>query len=115
MKIKKLTYQGGMIKWLSEVSSLRKIEFAWNEIPDNILKVLEETKIHEIGGTYGDERVGSPIQYDSLLIEYEDKLVSIIAFNIAIFMFKAEDPYIKRVFQVMAQFQILQRNLRKEK
>lgn len=113
MKIKKLTYQGGMINRLSEINSLEKIEFTENDIPDNILKVIEETKIVELGGKYGDERVGAPIQYDSLLIEYDDKSISIVSFNIAIFMFKAEDPYIKRVFQVMAQFQLLRSKSKK--
>lgn len=113
MKIKKVTYQGGLINRLSEITSLEKIEFTESDIPDNIIKVIEETKIHEIAGTYGDKNVGNPIQYDSLSIEYGNKVISIVSFNIAIFMFKTEDPYIKRVFQVMAQFQLLQRKLKK--
>lgn len=114
MKINKITYKGGMINKLSEMDALEKIVLEGNDIPDNILKVIEETKIYEIGGSYGDERVGTPVQYDSLLIEHDNKSVSVVSFNIAIFMFKAEDAYIKRVFQVMAQFQLLKRKLKKQ-
>ena len=102
-----------MINKLSEIDALEKVELEWKFIPDNILIVIEENKIYKIGGSHGDEKVGIPIQYDSLLIEYDNNSVSIVSYNIAIFLFKEEDTNIKRVFQIMAQFQLLQRKLKK--
>ena len=107
MRINKIAYSGGMINNESEKQKLNKLVFNEDQIPKAINKIIEETKIYEIGGTYGDEKVGYPIQYDKLEIEYENKKTTIEAFNISIFMVYAEDPYIKRVFKVLVQFQII--------
>lgn len=98
-----------MIEKLSDRNKLEKIVFSEDEIPQNILDIIDETKIVEIGGVYGDEKVGVPIQYDSLIIEFNNTSVTIESFNITIFIIKTNDPYIKRVFKVMAQFKRLKR------
>ena len=101
MIIKRVTYIGGMVKNKSEKDKLAKLEFNENELPKEIFNVIEETKIYEIPGIYGDQKIGNPIQYDRLEIKYENKTVVIEAYNIAIFIYFAEDPYIKRVFKVL--------------
>jgi hypothetical protein len=112
MKINRIFYSGGMIKNKFDKEKLVKLEFNENNLPKEISDVIEETKIYEIPGIYGDEKAGNPIQYDKLEIEYENKTIVIEAYNIAIFLFYAEDPYIKRVFKVLAQFQVLARQKR---
>ncbi|GBD88561.1 hypothetical protein BMS3Abin03_02497 [bacterium BMS3Abin03] len=109
MKIKKVTYRGGMIEKLSDKIKLDEIVLLGDEIPQNILDVIDETKIIEIGGVYGDDKVGVPILYDLLTIEFDNTIITIEAFNITIFLIKTNDAYIKRVFKVLAQFQRLMR------
>ena len=107
MQIKKITYRGGMIEKLSDKDKMDEIVLTGNEIPQNIKEIIEETKITGIGGVYGDHRVGAPIQYDLLIIDFDNKKVTIEAFNISIFLIKTNDPYLKRVFKVLAHFQRL--------
>jgi hypothetical protein len=109
MHIRKITYRGGMIEKLSDKDKLDEIVLTEDEIPQNILDVIDETKIYEIEGVYGDDKVGVPIQYGLLSIEFDNNSVTIEAFNITIFVVKTNDPYIKRVFKVMAQLQRLKR------
>lgn len=104
-----ITYKRGMIKNLKEKENLPIHKYDWDLIPKNILDLIKDNKIMEIGGVYGDPKVGNPIQYDHLTIEYEGKVTTIEAFNITMFLAFAEDPYIKRVFQVLVQFQLMAR------
>ncbi|MFZ0453005.1 MAG: hypothetical protein WCE54_07115 [Ignavibacteriaceae bacterium] len=109
MKIHKITYKNGMIKNLNEKEKMPAYFFDENSLPDNILDLMKQTKIIELGGTYGDPKAGNPIQYDHLTIEHDEGTTTIEAFNISIFLLFAEDPYIKKVFQVLIQFQLLVR------
>ncbi|GMR25042.1 MAG: hypothetical protein BMS9Abin39_0317 [Ignavibacteria bacterium] len=104
MHINNVTYCGGMIEKLSDKNKLDKIVFSEDEIPQNILYVIDETQIIDISSVYSDEKVGVPIQYDLLSIEFDNTAVTIEAFNIIILIIKTNDPYIKRVFKVIAQF-----------
>lgn len=103
----KITYKGGMIKKLSEKENLPEHVFDETSLPHGIIETLDETRIIDIGGTYGDPNVGNPIQYDHLYIEHEKSDTLIEVYNLSIFIMIAEDPYLHRVFKVMTQFQKL--------
>ena len=54
----------------------------------------------DLGGTYGDQNAGEPIQYDELRIEHDQGDVEIVVYDRAILLFTADSEAVRVIHQV---------------
>ena len=60
-------------------------------IPDEIVQLMEDEKIFELQGDYGNPGIGDPIEVDYLLIETDRGLQELRMFNRGIMLFRKND------------------------
>jgi hypothetical protein len=71
------------------------------DIPAHILRAFADNPILDASGTYGDQRAGDPIQYESLYVVHDGGTTSIEFFNRVIALFLADDELLRRIHRVI--------------
>lgn len=77
------------------------------EIPREVLGLIMRLGLLDLGGTYGDPRVGDPVEYDHLLIHHSQGETDITVFNRGIILFITDDETIRRIHQVCCELERL--------
>jgi hypothetical protein len=71
------------------------------DIPAHILRAFADNPILDASGTYGDQRAGDPIQYESLCVVHDGGTTSIEFFNRAIALVFTDDELLRRIHRVI--------------
>ena len=72
-----------------------------SEIPVDVMKLINEVGLLDLGGIYGDESVGDPVEYDYLKIILLDSVVELEFFNRGITLFMTDDETLKHIHHIM--------------
>jgi hypothetical protein len=100
MVISRIDYSHGMLKNPRDRRRDRVIAFVGNEIPLELAQAVEENDILGESGSYGDPDVGSPIEYDHLVIAHDRGKTEIEFFNKGISIALGDDERERRIFRV---------------
>jgi len=73
------------------------------EIPTYVQKAVAEEGLLNLGGVYGDENVGDPIEYDHLKLDLTDDVVEIEVFNRGITLIFSNDERVRRIHRVLCK------------
>jgi hypothetical protein len=73
------------------------------EIPEDAKEAIEQEDLLNLGGTYGDKDVGSPMEYDRLRLVNIDRTVEITVFNRGMTLIFTEDERIRRIHRVLCK------------
>ena len=66
-------------------------------IPDEIMQVMEDERIFQLQGDYGNPDLGDPIEVDHLLIETDRGLHELRVFNRGIMLLMTNDDTFRRL------------------
>ncbi len=75
------------------------------KIPAEIRKAINEEDILNLGGDYGDENAGDPVEHDHLRLVLTDDTVEITIFNRGIMLFTSDDERVRRVHRVLCNLE----------
>ena len=101
--ISRIIYRRGLLRGLSDTTSLREKIIGGDAIPEWLEQSIVENGILGMGGTYGDPGAGDPIEYDFVRIEHRGEPVEITFYNRGIILFETEDERVRRVHRVCSQ------------
>ncbi len=98
--VRKIEYVHGMAESLDNPQLLQGRKTTALEqpnIPDEIRQVIEEERIFELQGDYGNPGLGDPIEVDHLLIETDRGLHVLRVFNRGIMLLMTDDEKFRRM------------------
>ena len=72
-------------------------------MPSEIRQAIEKEDLLSLGGVYGDERVGDPMEYDHLRLIGTDGVVEIVVFNRGITLFTTDNEKVRRIHRVLCK------------
>jgi len=98
-----IKYRHGMLKKGMVPDDLPVKVWCKAEIPTDIQKTVVEEDLLNLGGVYGDENVGSPVEYDCLNLVLADGTVEITVFNRGITLFTTDDERVRRIHRVLCK------------
>jgi len=77
-RIKRVIYRGGLLKDITQASDCLMTAFEEGSIPEPIRDKIIENRIFELetDGIHGQPLLANPIQYDKLIVEFEDRQIS---------------------------------------
>jgi len=101
--LKQIEYRRGMFKKGMKPESLPVKVWRGSEIPAEIRRAINEEDLLNLGGVYGDEYVGSPVEYDHLRLVLANNTVEITVFNRGITLFTTDDERIRRIHRVLCK------------
>ena len=101
--LEQIEYRRGMLKKGMVPEDLPVRVWRGTEIPTNIQKAVVEEDLLNLGGVYGDEDVGSPVEYDYLKLVLADDTVEIMVFNRGITLFTTDDEQVRRIHRVLCK------------
>lgn len=101
--IKAISYTAGLLERGMHPSDLPIKIFKGTALTSGIREVLQQTNILNCAGTYGDESVGYPLEYDKLTIELTDDTVEITFFNRGITILTTNDDKLRRIHRFMCK------------
>ena len=100
-QIERIEYRQGMLEEGMKPSDLPVKLLQRPMITDEILQSIEQEKIMELGGVYGDKEAGDPMEYDHLKIVCSDRTVVIEFFNRGITLLMTDSETNRRIHRVM--------------
>ena len=71
--------------------------------PSGVRKAVNEEDLLNLGGVYGDESVGDPVEYDQLKLVLTEDTVEITVFNGGITLFMSDDEWVRRIHRVLCK------------
>jgi len=95
--IEAILYTAGLLERGMHPPDLPVKIFKGTTLTSSIREVLQQTNILNRAGTYGDESVGYPLEYDMLTIELTDDTVEIKFFNRGITILTTNDDKLRRI------------------
>jgi len=101
--LEQIEYRKGMLKKGMVPEDLPVKVWRGAEIPMDIQKAVAEEDLLNLGGVYGDEYVGSPVEYDHLKLVSVDGTVEITVFNRGITLFTTDDERVRRIHRVLCK------------
>ena len=72
-------------------------------IPAVVRKAINDEDLLNLGGVYGDENAGEPVEYDQLKLVLTDDAVEITVFNRGITLFTADPERVRRIHRVLCK------------
>jgi len=73
------------------------------EIPTDVQMAVAEEDLLNLCGVYGDEDVGSPVEYDQLKLVLAGDTVEITVFNRGITLIFSDDERVRRIHRVLCK------------
>jgi hypothetical protein len=70
-------------------------------IPEDARNAINEESLLSLGGVYGDENAGDPVEYDHLKLVLNGDTVEITVFNRGITLFMTDDERVRRIHRVL--------------
>ena len=105
MEVEYIKYKYGLINKSSHRKKLKASYLEKKDIPDELLKLIEEKEILSINGTLGTKEGAMPIEYEEITIRADGKETTFEIFNKGISMFRNETDELRRVFEFCARLQ----------
>lgn len=105
--IESVAYRGGMLEAGDGPDTLPVRNWSGPELPEEVRAAIGRERILELGGTYGDETAGDPLQYEHLRIVTASGTVEITFFNRGIALLMTDDERLRRLHRVLWRFREL--------
>jgi hypothetical protein len=104
-KLERIEYRRGMLEKGVKPQNLPVTIWRDEDIPSDILKAIDHENLLALGGVYGNEAIGDPVQYDHLKLVLKGDTVEITVFNRAIMLFMSDDERIQRIHRVLCRLE----------
>jgi hypothetical protein len=104
-ELEMIEYRKGMLKKGMKPDVLPVKVWRGGKIPAEIRKAINENDILNLGGIYGDENAGDPVEYDHLRLVLTDDKVEITVFNRGIMLFTSDDERVRRIHRVLCKLE----------
>ena len=101
--LEQIEYRRGMLKNGMVPEDLPVKVWRGTEIPTDVQKAVAEENLLNFGGVYGDEAVGSPVEYDHLKLVSAGNTVEIAVFNRGITLPFTDDERVRRIHLVLCK------------
>ena len=101
--LEQIEYRWGMIEKGMKPENLPVKVWRGAKIPADVRKAINEENILNLGGVYGDRRLGDPVEYDHLRLVLTDDTVEITVFNRGIMLFMSDDERVRRIHRVLCK------------
>ena len=112
--LKQIEYPKGILEKGIKPESLPAKVWHGARIPANVRKAINDEDLLNLGGIYGDESVGDPVEYDHLRLVLtpachdgggagRDEVVEIEVFNRGITLFTTDDEKVRRRHRVLCK------------
>ncbi len=102
MEINGITYTRGMLESIREKKIEEKYELVEGEIPQDLLDSIENNRLLDLEGEFGDERAGDPVEYEHLVIDTPGKSVEIEVYNRGLLIFQYDQGgELRRIHRVL--------------
>lgn len=105
MEIDHISYKHGMIKKPSHRKKLHARYLNKENIPDEIVALIEKNGVMSIKGTLGEMEGGYPIEYEEVKIKAEGNETRFEVYNKGMSIFVNETDELKRVFELCIKLQ----------
>ncbi|MDI6451437.1 hypothetical protein [Anaerobaca lacustris] len=101
--LEQIDYRCGMLEAGIQPDDLQVKTWPGEKIPVDVRKAVIEENLLNLGGVYGDEGAGDPIEYDYLKLILTDDTVEITVFNRGIMLLMSDDERIRRIHRVLCK------------
>ena len=101
--LEQIEYRWGMLEKGMKPEKLPVKVWRGAKIPADVRKAVNEENLLNLGGVYGDKRVGDPVEYDQLKLVLTDDTVEITVFNRGIMLFMSDDERVRRIHRVLCK------------
>jgi len=101
--LEKIEYSKGMLEKGMKAEDLPVKVLRGSEIPAEVRDAVSEERLIHLGGIYGDEDAGDPVEYDHLKLVLPDDTVEITVFNRGITLFLSDDENVRRIHRVLCK------------
>jgi hypothetical protein len=101
--LEQIEYRQGMLKRPVRPGDLPVKVWRGAQISAEMRAAVEEEDLLNLGGVYGDERSGYPVQYDNLRLVLREDTIEITVFNRAITLFLSNDEKVRRIHRVLCK------------
>jgi len=98
-----IEYRRGMLKGNMRPEDLPARVWHAEEIPEDAKEAIDQEDLLNLGGSYGDKDVGSPVEYDHLKLVLVNNTVEITVFNRGITLFTTDDERVRRIHRVVCK------------
>ena len=105
MEIEYIRYKHGTINKPSQRKKLKASLLEKENIPDEIITLIEEKEILSIKGTLGIKEGATPIEYEEIKIKADEGETTFEIYNKGMSMILEETPELKRVFELCVKLQ----------
>jgi hypothetical protein len=103
--LEQIEYRKGMLENGMKPDVLPMKAWRGAKIPAEIRKAINEEDILNLGGVYGDENAGDPVEYDHLRLVLTDDTVEITVFNRGIMLFTTDNERVRRIHRVLCKLE----------
>jgi hypothetical protein len=76
------------------------------EIPSDVRAAMNAEDLLNLGGVYGNEKAGDPIEYDNLKLVLTDATVEITVLNRGIVLITSDDERVRGIHQVICKLDV---------
>jgi len=101
--LEQIAYRKGMLGKGVKLDGLPVKIWRDARIPAEIRRAINEDDILNLGGVYGDEKAGDPVEYDHMRLVITDDTVKITVFNRGIMLFTSDDERLRRIHRVLCK------------
>ena len=101
--IKQIEHCRGMLEEGMKPENLPVKVWRGAEIPAVVRTAVSEEDLFNLGGVYGDQEIGDPVEYDHLKLILTDDTVEITVFNRGIMLFTSDDEEVRRIPRVLCK------------
>lgn len=104
-KIKRVIYRGGLLKDITQVNECLMTAFEEGSIPEPIQELIIKNRLYELEshGIHGQPLLANPIQYDKLIIEFEDREISHQFYNLDLVLSLTRSEEYRRLGSVIRE------------
>lgn len=100
MAILRVVYRHGIVKSARDLKGSKEVVYSGGRIPQDVLSAIEENRLLDAGGTYGDPEAGKPMQYDHIKIDHSSGRLEITFYNRRICLLSADDETERQIDRV---------------
>ena len=101
--VERIEYRRGMLESGDKPDVLPFRTWSIAELSVDARNAIQEERILELAGVYGDPDVGDPVEYDHLKLVGPEGVVEIEFFNRGITLFMTDDERFRRIHRVLCK------------
>ena len=101
--LKQIEYCRGMLEEGMKPENLPVKVWRGAKIPADVRASVNEEGLLNLGGVYGDQNIGDPVEYDHLKLISTGDTVEITVFNRGIMLFMSDDEEVQRIHRVLCK------------